>query len=107
MDSDHCLSALAFLLHLPKVHLYTILTFPSVYLCAFLVGGRPLKPVELHMPISPYRALASAGFVWGSLIILLAFGSFIESCDSGPRVASQSTVASAVEPLLPQPPATP
>ena len=61
------------------------------------------KWVGLLMLNSSYRAFASAVFVWGSLIILLAFGSFIESCDSKPRVASHINLASAVDPLLPQP----
>ena len=52
---------------------------------------------------SPYRAFASAAFVWGSLLILLAFGSFIESCDNKPRVSSPTNLASAVDSLPPQP----
>lgn len=55
------------------------------------------------MPNSLNRAFASAAFVWGSLITLLAFGSFIESCDSNPKVSSHINLASAVDPLPPQP----
>ena len=49
------------------------------------------------MSTSPYRAVASPAFVWGSLIILLAFGSYIESCDGSPRVSSHVTLESAVD----------
>jgi hypothetical protein len=52
---------------------------------------------------SPYRAFVSAGFVWGCLLILLAFGSFIESCDNKPRVSSHVNLASTVDSLPPQP----
>jgi hypothetical protein len=49
------------------------------------------------MPTSLYRAFASPAFVWGSLIVLLAFGSYIESCDSSPRVSSHVTLGAAVD----------
>ncbi len=53
------------------------------------------------MLTSLYRSFASPAFVWGSLIILLAFGSYIESCDSSPRVASHVTLGSAGDHLPP------
>ena len=57
------------------------------------------------MPTPSYHAFASAALVWGSLMILLAFGSFIESRDNSnyPRVSTPIHLASAVDPLPPQP----
>lgn len=52
---------------------------------------------------NPIDLLSCAVFVWRSLMMLTALGSFLERLVSGPGSLSDMTLASAVDPLRPQP----